>query len=129
MTGKIGRKPKDIKVSYEDYVKTMSARGLKKDVKTFESWTKTIKDPKDSTKTIVVCGESGESNADKFKRLGTSRLNAALKQIKSIKNLSASGYEFTPEQVDIIDEKLREAVSDTVMSFRGKTAETESVKL
>ena len=43
-----------------------------------------------------------ESKHDKFKRLATPRVTNAIKKIELIGNLSSSGYEYTPEEVEKI---------------------------
>jgi len=54
---------------------------------------------------------TGESKADKFKRLATKRVNRANKYIDLIGNLSTSQYEYTEEQVDQIIHDLSDHVN------------------
>jgi len=125
----VGRQKKDIKVSYDEYVNNMKKRGLQAEVKPFDKWVRKIKDPDDSSKKITVAGDSGESKTEKFSRLGTDRLKKALKAIKALKNLSGSQYEHTPEQIDVIEEKLQAALDDTISSFGNSDNAIEEVKL
>lgn len=59
-----------------------------------------------------------ETNAQKFKRLGDKRTIAALEKIRLIGNLAGSGYDYTPEQVDKIENVLMETISSTINRFR-----------
>lgn len=56
-----------------------------------------------------------KDKADRFQKLAKKRVSKALKDIRLIGNLSGSGYEYTPEQVEKIRSSLYEAI-DTAMS-------------
>jgi hypothetical protein len=59
-----------------------------------------------------------ETDAQKFKRLATRRVNLALKHIHLISNLSnRSHYAYTPNDVKRIFIALREAVGETEERF------------
>jgi hypothetical protein len=59
-----------------------------------------------------------ETDAQKFKRLATRRVNLALKHIHLISNLSnRSNYAYTPNDVKRIFIALREAVGETEERF------------
>lgn len=66
---------------------------------------------------------SNESKADKFKRLATNRVNNAIKQIENLGKLSTSAYEYTDEQIDMIEGALREATDNALSKLR-KTKKT-----
>ena len=67
-------------------------------------------------------GETGESKAEKFKRLAQNRTNNALKQISGIGKLATSAYEYTPEQV----EKIFGALQGALDEAKGKFEKTKS---
>ncbi|MBL7157659.1 MAG: hypothetical protein ISS92_05830 [Candidatus Omnitrophica bacterium] len=64
-----------------------------------------------------------ESKHDKFKRLATQRVTNAIKKIELLGNLSGSGYESTPEEV----EKIFKALQDTLDGVKEKFSKTERV--
>lgn len=55
-----------------------------------------------------------ESPSDRFTRLATARVGAAIKRLRLIRNLSGSGYKSSPEQ----REKLLDALEDEVQALR-----------
>jgi hypothetical protein len=64
-----------------------------------------------------------ESKADKFKRLGTGRVNRTVHQIQLLANLAnRSTYEYTPEQADKLLTALQGAVDDVVSAFTKQVA-------
>ena len=62
--------------------------------------------------------DTGESKADKFKRLAEPRVENTIKKIKIIGNLSSSGYEYTAEQVEKILTTLKTAVDEVEKKFQ-----------
>ena len=64
-----------------------------------------------------------ESKHDKFKRLATQRVTNAIKKIELLGNLSGSGYESTPEEV----EKIFKAMQDTLDGVKEKFSKTTRV--
>lgn len=64
--------------------------------------------------------DPNETKAAKFLRLGKPRVNAALKSIDIVGNLSGSGYEYTAEQVAAIRKALEVAVEKTMAKFDTK---------
>ena len=60
---------------------------------------------------------SGESKSDKFKRLATKRVTNAISKVELIANLSGSGYEYTPEQVERILTALQGSVDKVKAAF------------
>ena len=64
-----------------------------------------------------------ESKNDKFKRLASLRVTNAIKKIELIGNLTGSGYESTPEEVD----KIFKAIQDTVDGVKDKFSKTKRV--
>ena len=62
--------------------------------------------------------DTGESKADKFKRLAEPRVESTIKKIKIIGNLAGSGYDFTPEQSEKILTTLRTAVDEVEKKFQ-----------
>ena len=73
---------------------------------------------------------AGESKHDKFKRLATARVTNALKKIELIGNLSSSGYEYSPEEVEKIFISLQQTLDSTKARFsRSKKEETPKFAL
>ena len=71
-----------------------------------------------------------ESKHDKFKRLATPRVTNAVKKIELIGNLSSSGYEYTPEEVEKIFNALQQTLDNTKARFsKSKKAETTEFTL
>jgi len=71
-----------------------------------------------------------ESKHDKFKRLATQRVANALKKIELIGNLSSSGYEYEPEEVDKIFSALQQTLDNTRNRFsKVKKEETKKFEL
>ena len=71
-----------------------------------------------------------ESKHDKFKRLATQRVTNALKKIELIGNLSSSGYEYDPEEVDKIFVALQQTLDNTKNRFsKSKKEETKNFEL
>ena len=64
-----------------------------------------------------------ESKHDKFKRLATQRVTNAIKKIELLANLSTSGYESTPEEV----EKIFKALQDTLDGVKERFSKTARV--
>ena len=66
-----------------------------------------------------------ESKHDKFKRLATQRVTNAIKKIELIGNLSSSGYEYAPEEIEKIFTSLQQTLDNTKGRFsKTKTEET-----
>ena len=72
---------------------------------------------------LAVPTEATETKADKFKRLASARVTKALNSIDLIGNLSGSGYEYTPEQIEAIFTALNEEMKLTYLKFQPKTRE------
>lgn len=71
-----------------------------------------------------------ESKHDKFKRLATQRVANALKKIELIGNLSSSGYEYSPEEVEKIFTALQQTLESTKNRFsKSKKEETKKFEL
>jgi len=60
---------------------------------------------------------AGESKSDKFKRLATKRVKNAISKVELIANLSGSGYEYTPEEVEKILNALQGSVDKVKAAF------------
>ena len=72
----------------------------------------------------------GESKHDKFKRLANQRVVNALKKIELIGNLSSSGYEYSPEEVEKIFTALQQTLESTRNRFsKSKKEETKKFEL
>ena len=67
--------------------------------------------------------------ADRFKQIGERRLRQAQKQLKLIGNLSASGYYYTPAQVDTIRNALQSSLDAAMSRFDRKSSESVEIKL
>ncbi len=71
-----------------------------------------------------------ESKHDKFKRLANQRVANALKKIELIGNLSGSGYEYAPEEVEKIFIALQQILDATKNRFsKIKKEETKKFEL
>ena len=68
--------------------------------------------------------DSKESKADRFKRLASKRVNAAIKQLELIGNLSSGAYEYTEDQVEKIFGTLQRSL-DTSREMFSKTKQTK----
>lgn len=73
---------------------------------------------------------SGETNEQRFKRVASRRLNAALKQMRLLRNCSVhSYYEYTPEQVTTIVTALQQEVERVKDAFAGVKDDEPEIKL
>jgi hypothetical protein len=71
-----------------------------------------------------------ETKHDKFKRLANQRVANALKKIELIGNLSSSGYESTPEEVEKIFIALQQMLDNTKARFsKSKKEEMQKFSL
>jgi len=61
-----------------------------------------------------------ESPEEKFRRLASKRVNAALKKIQLLGNLSRSQYKYDSDQAQKIIDALKSAVSDVEAKFTKK---------
>lgn len=89
--------------------------------------TETTKPPTKGTKTRNR--EKYDTPADKFKGLGQKRVNAALRSIRLIGNLSGPSYESTPDQVATIKAALQDAIDRAFLRFERTKKTEESFKL
>ena len=71
----------------------------------------------DEVSTTGTADSIGESKADRFKRLAAKRVNAVIKQIDLIGNLSSGSYEYTPEQVEKMFETMQDSLDDAKAKF------------
>lgn len=73
----------------------------------------------ESEMTDLVDKMGEESKAEKFKRLGNSRLNKAVYSIGLLESLAVkAAYDYTDEQVDAIMSVLVEAVANVEAAFK-----------
>ncbi|MBN2097027.1 MAG: hypothetical protein JW714_00960 [Candidatus Omnitrophica bacterium] len=71
-----------------------------------------------------------ENKHDKFKRLANKRVASALKKIELIGNLSGSGYEYTPEEVEKVFGALQQTLESTKNRFsKSKKEQTQTFEL
>ena len=64
---------------------------------------------------------SGETDREKFLRLGKNRVNAALRAIRVIGNLSNRGnYDYTPKDVNTMFSALQKALNEAKAKFEGR---------
>jgi len=61
---------------------------------------------------------ASETKADKFRRIAKMRVPKAIGALRVIGNLSGSGYEYTPAQVNIIADALRTATESAIDKFQ-----------
>lgn len=72
----------------------------------------------------------GESKADKFRRIGTPRINNAIKTIGLLESMANKGqYEYTDEQRRVIEQNLDTAVQRVKDAFAGKSVAAGGVSL
>lgn len=64
-----------------------------------------------------------ESKSERFKRLASKHVNATMKQIELIGNLSSGSYEYSEEQVNKIFDTLQESL-DSAKAMFSKTKQT-----
>lgn len=81
--------------------------------------------PEKKTRTKTV--ETGETKADKFRRLANMRVSKVLSGIKNIGNLAGPGYESTIEQRTKIIEALNTAVDDVENKFNAPTSKSGGI--
>lgn len=72
---------------------------------------------------------ANESKADKFKRIATYRTNNALKILRSLGQLSAPAYEYTPEQVEKIFGAIQKALDEAKEKFNKTKPKEEEFTL
>lgn len=72
---------------------------------------------------------SGESKADKFKRLAGKRVTNAISKVELIANLAGSSYEYTPEQVEKILTALQGSVDKVKAAFSKQKIEKTNFQL
>lgn len=72
---------------------------------------------------------ASESPGERFTRLATARVNAAIKKISLISNLAGSGYASTPEQQEKIIAVLNHAVAVVKDCFNKTKPEAEKFTL
>ena len=68
--------------------------------------------------------EAQETKEQKFERLATKRMQAALGKIKLIGNLASSSYRYTDEQSAKVVTTLRQAVDEVEGKFNKVRGET-----
>lgn len=73
--------------------------------------------------------EQVESKSDKFKRLATKRVKNAISKIELITNLTSSGYEYTPEEVEKILTALQGSVDKVKAAFSKQKIEKSDFQL
>lgn len=59
-----------------------------------------------------------ETKAQRFVRVGKTRVNRAIKTVNSVAALSGAGYEYTDEQRDKIVSALEAATANTVAALK-----------
>ena len=65
-----------------------------------------------------------ESKQDRFRRLALRRIPKALRALESIRKLSSSNYEYTPEQAEKIITTLGETMLSLQQAYSGKAKAT-----
>lgn len=89
----------------------------------------------DDQELIMELGElasasSGESKADKFKRLGKYRVTKAVERIEQIGHLAnKSQYEYTEEQINRIEALLESTLRATLGKFKARSTEKSVIEL
>ena len=73
--------------------------------------------------------DPNETKAGKFKRIGTQRVNKAVKAVKQLGNLAGNGYESTTEQRKTITDALTAAVKFVADRFAGQKEAATEIKL
>lgn len=73
---------------------------------------------------------ANETKAQAFKRLGTTRINNAIKAVGLLESLAnKNAYEYTTDQQKKIEEALEAAVQRVKDAFAGKTVTTGGIAL
>ena len=70
-----------------------------------------------------------ETNAGRFKRIASSRLNKAIKAISLLENCAGYGYEYTDEQVTKMISHLNNAVEKVNKAYNKQKAKDEQILL
>jgi hypothetical protein len=70
-----------------------------------------------------------KAQAEKFQELANKRVPKALKAIELVGNLSMSGYQSTPEQVEKIADALRKQLEITLGRFEKSAKNNDTFKL
>ena len=61
---------------------------------------------------------SGETKAERFKRIANPRLAKCQTAIRALGKCASSDYEYTPEQVDTIEKILRDELANLMRRYR-----------
>lgn len=73
---------------------------------------------------------ANETKAQAFKRVGTTRINNAIKAVGLLEALANKGtYEYTSDQQKVIETSLTDAVQRVKDAFAGKTVASGGVSL
>lgn len=64
--------------------------------------------------------DPNETKRDRFERIAGKRMNRVLADIEAIGNASASGYEYTQEDIDVMRATLHEAIDRTLLRFEAR---------
>lgn len=71
-----------------------------------------------------------ETKSQRFRRLATARVNRAIKDLRSIGNLSnRSAYEYSPTEVQKIMRSLRDELKDLENRFSGSESKNRQFTL
>ncbi len=114
-----------MQTDYTEYTKRIEARqskGEKIELKPFEDWKRKVKKTVDGIEQeIEVPGDSGETGAERFKRLVEKRMVKVLDSLDLIVNLSSPQYDSTEKQQKQIVDALKLKVMDIENSFKSQT--------
>ena len=70
--------------------------------------------------TVEEAGQAGETNAERFSRIGSMRLSKVLDAMRVLRNCAAPGYEYTPEQVAKVDQLIMAEHAKLMAAFKGE---------
>ncbi len=119
----------EVQKDYETYVSRIQKRiELQEEIeiKPFENWVRKVKKTIDGIEQeIELSGDTGETGAEKFKRLVEKRMIKALDSLDLIINLSAPQYESTEKQQIQVVNALRLKVLDIENSFKVREKKEE----
>ena len=115
-------KPKvNLKDAYKAYSERLQSRN--ETPKPYNEWVR-----KSGNK--EVAGESGETKKERFVRIADARVKRCLDGLDSVGKLSNTGvYEYSPEQVDCIEEMLEDKVSAILALFNVSSKQENVVNL
>ena len=82
-----------------------------------------MKIPNEAVTSDVNEGTPTETKEQAFQRIGNRRLVATVKQIRLLANLSGPSYSYTPQQVEVLINTLRDEVDKVEIALGDKNVD------